>query len=186
MPLPTRPLRTGPSRFASGRRALQSLRARANTKRTRTQKIADWLISALGSNVFLTANLLWFAGWAVINLGWIPGVAPFDPFPFTRLTMVVSLEAILLSILVLAAQNRTSHVDQLRQEIDLQINLIAEEELTKLLSLVARIAERQGIDVTNDRELREMVSPTNVEKIERVLESELHEPQTFAHTKDSV
>jgi hypothetical protein len=89
------------------------------------------------------------------------------------LTTIVSLEAILLSIFVLMAQNRSARIDQLRQEFDLQINLIAESELTKLLSLVAKIAEKQGIDVASDRDLQEMLAPTNVEKIERVLERQL-------------
>jgi uncharacterized membrane protein len=159
----------GRSRFARSREALQSLKARADAKRTSSQRLADAMTSAFGSNVFLLVNLAWFTAWAVINLGFVPGVTPFDPFPFGLLTVIVSLEAILLSIFVLSAQRRSYQIDQLRQEIDLQINLIAEEELTKLLSLVAKIAQHQGIDLSTDDELLDMITPTNVENIERVL-----------------
>jgi uncharacterized membrane protein len=157
------------------RRLIRSLKARADAKRTRTQRLADWMTDAAGSNVFLAINAIWFLVWTVWNTNLIPGVKPFDAFPFGLLTMVVSLEAILLSIFVLMAQNRSARIDQLRQEIDLQVNLIAEDELTKLLCLVSKIAEKQGIDVAGDRDLQEMLAPTNVEKIERVLETQLHE-----------
>lgn len=139
------------------------------------QRMADWMTDAAGSNLFLVVNVVWFAVWIVWNTNLIPGVAPFDAFPFGLLTLIVSLEAILLSIFVLMAQNRSERIDQLRQEIDLQINLIAEDELTKLLCLVSKIAEKQGIDVAGDRDLQEMLAPTNVEKIERVLQTQLKE-----------
>jgi len=157
----------------TGRRMIHSLQARADAHRSGPQRVADWLTDAFGSNVFLLINAVWFAVWCVWNANVIPGLVPFDPFPFGLLTMIVSLEAILLSIFVLIAQNRSERVDQLRQEIDLQINLIAEDELTKLLCLVAKIAEKQGIDVASDAELQQMLTPTNVEKIERVLEGQL-------------
>ena len=158
---------------ATGRRMIHSLKARADAHRSGPQRVADWLTDAFGSNVFLLFNAIWFAVWCAWNANVIPGLTPFDPFPFGLLTMIVSLEAILLSIFVLIAQNRSERVDQLRQEIDLQINLIAEDELTKLLCLVAKIAEKQGIDVASDAELQQMLAPTNVEKIERVLEGQL-------------
>jgi uncharacterized membrane protein len=157
----------------TGRRMIHSLKARADAKRTGPQRLADWMSDAFGSNWFLVINVIWFAVWSVWNANLIPGLEPFDPFPFGLLTMIVSLEAILLSIFVLIAQNRAARVDQLRQEIDLQINMISEDELTKLLCLVAKIAEKQGIDVAGDHELQQMLTPTNVEKIERVLQGQL-------------
>jgi uncharacterized membrane protein len=154
---------------------IRSLKSRADAQRTTMQRMADWMTDAAGSHWFLVVNVVWFAVWMVWNANLIPGVTPFDAFPFGLLTMIVSLEAILLSIFVLMAQNRSERIDQLRQEIDLQINLIAEDELTKLLCLVSKIAEKQGIDVAGDRDLQEMLAPTNVEKIERVLQTQLKE-----------
>jgi uncharacterized membrane protein len=166
----------------TGRRMIHSLKARADAHRSGPQRLADWMTDAFGSNAFLLINAIWFAVWCVWNAHVIPGLEPFDPFPFGLLTMIVSLEAILLSIFVLIAQNRSERIDELRQEIDLQVNLIAEDELTKLLCLVAKIAEKQGIDVASDQELQQMLAPTNVEKIERVLEHQL----AHLKTKDAV
>jgi uncharacterized membrane protein len=150
---------------------LSALKARANAERTPGQRLADRMTEGFGSSAFLVFNTIWFIVW----IGWNALSIPrFDPFPFSMLTMVVSLEAIFLSIFVLIAQNRSAKIDELRAEVDLQVNLIAESELTKLLELVAKLAEKQGIDISNDKELREMITPTNLEKIEHDLEASLH------------
>ena len=115
-------------------------------------------------------NTIWFVVWIVWNA--LPAHSSIR-FPFSMLTMLVSLEAIFLSIFVLIAQNRSAKVDQLRAEIDLQVNTIAESELTKLLQLVAKIAEVQGIDGSGDNELADMIAPTNLEQIEKDLQSSL-------------
>jgi uncharacterized membrane protein len=159
------------------RRLFCSLKVRADAQRTAMQRMADWMTNAAGSTVFLIGNAAWFLIWTVWNTRLIPGLAPFDAFPFGLLTTILSIEAILLSIFVLMAQNRSARIDQLRQEFDLQINLIAESELTKVLCLVSKIAEKQGIDVAGDEDLQEMLAPTNVEKIERVLERQIEHPQ---------
>jgi len=169
----SKPARSSVPAKARSHHVIQALKARADAERTPGQRLADWMSDAFGSNAFLLINAICFAAWSAWNAGVIPGLEPFDPFPFGLLTMIVSLEAILLSIFVLIAQNRSERVDQLRQEIDLQINLIAESELTKLLALVARIAEKQGIDVAGDSELQDMLSPTNVENIEHVLQRQI-------------
>lgn len=152
---------------------VRSLKARLDEKRRRSERFADTMSAVFGSNLFLWLNVIVFAVWIAINTGAIPVIEPFDPYPFGFLTLAVSLEAIVLSIFVLIAQNRTERIDELRGEIDLQVNLIAEAELTKLLELVAKIAEKQGIDVSGDRDLDGMLSPTNVEKLEHVLEAQL-------------
>jgi uncharacterized membrane protein len=154
----------------SSRIELSALKARANAERTPGQRLADRMTEGFGSSAFLIFNTMWFVVWIVWNALPVPR---FDPFPFSMLTMVVSLEAIFLSIFVLIAQNRSAKVDELRAEVDLQVNMIAESELTKLLQLVAKLAEKHGIDVAGDAELREMIAPTNLEKIERDLERSL-------------
>jgi uncharacterized membrane protein len=154
----------------SPRYELSALKARANAERTPGQRLADRMTEGFGSSAFLIFNTIWFIVWIVWNTLPVPR---FDPFPFGMLTMVVSLEAIFLSIFVLIAQNRSAKIDELRAEVDLQVNMIAESELTKLLQLVAKLAEKQGIDVSNDAELREMIAPTNLKQIERDLEAAL-------------
>jgi len=118
-------------------------------------------------------NVVWFVVWITINVGLIPGVEPFDPFPFGFLTMVVSLEAIALAIIVLMSQNRSAKILDLREEVDLQVNLLTEQEITKLLQIVALLAEKQGIDLSRDSALQEMLRPSDTEKIEKEMEKEV-------------
>lgn len=151
----------------------QSLKARANVKRTRSERLADQMTSGFGSMPFLIANAVWFAAWMVVNLGWIGGVQPFDPFPFGLLTMIVSLEAIVLAIVVLISQNRAERIADLREEVALQVEEISEREITKVLALVVQLLQQQGIDVSEDEELRAMLQMTDTEGLTKQLEQEV-------------
>ena len=151
----------------------RSLKGRADAKRTFAEVVADKLTIAFGSMVFLVVNVIWFVVWIVINVGLIPGVEPFDPFPFGFLTMVVSLEAIALAIIVLISQNRAAKIADLREEVDLHIDMLAEAELTKLLQLVTRLAEQQGINLSDDSELQEMLEPSDTEQLQQALEDDI-------------
>lgn len=151
------------------RQIIHSLKMRADENRSLAEKMADVATRAFGSMTFLIANVLFFAAWLVINTGILPGVEPFDPFPFGLLTTIVSLEAIILAIFVLISQNRAEKVADLRQEVDLQVDRIAEQELTKLLHMVSMLLEKHGIDVSDDDDLQAMLGPTNVEELEQAL-----------------
>lgn len=155
------------------RKLIKTFKAKANAKRTPAEKFADWLTARFGSVLFLSLNALWFAVWIGINTGLVPGVEPFDPFPFGLLTMVVSLEAIFLAIIVLISQNREARVAELREEIELQIDTITETEMTKLINLVVKLMEKQGINVDDDPQLKQMLRPIDNEALERNLEEEL-------------
>lgn len=154
------------------RHVIKSFKAKADAKRSGAEKFADWLTTRFGSVTFLGLNAAWFAFWISWNTNLIPGLEAFDPFPFGLLTMVVSLEAIFLAIIVLISQNREARVNELREEVDLQINTVAEEEVTKLLKLVVMLCEKQGIKLEEDPELRRLMRMSN-DKIERDLEKEL-------------
>ncbi|MBP6789138.1 MAG: DUF1003 domain-containing protein, partial [Candidatus Promineofilum sp.] len=152
---------------------IKSVKGRADQRRRLSERVADALTLGFSSMIFLILNVVWFIVWIVINVGLIPGIEPFDPFPFGFLTMVVSLEAIALAIIVLMSQNRASKIADLREEVDLEIDRLAEAELTKVLQLVVMLAEKQGIDLSGDQEVREMVQPSDHEKIEQALEQEV-------------
>jgi uncharacterized membrane protein len=117
--------------------------------------------------------VVWFSLWILWNTGLLPGVEPFDPFPFGLLTMIVSLEAIFLSIFVLMAQRRESSIAELREEITLQVLMRAEEEVTKTLQLVAGLYQRLGHKLAEDPELAEMMKPIDADAIERSLTSQI-------------
>jgi uncharacterized membrane protein len=160
------------SKVERRRQFYRSFEAQALKNRSLVTRIADDLTSIFGSTPFLIINFLWFAVWIIINLGLVPSIVPFDPYPFGFLTMVVSLEAIFLSIVILVSQNRSSYVDTIREELHLQINLIAEEEITKSLKLLAEIREKMGI-TTEDPELNEMVQRINTGYIEKALVNQI-------------
>ena len=155
------------------RKLFKSIKAKADAQRTVMEKMADSMTSAFGSSTFLWANVAFFAVWLLINTGKVSAVAIFDPFPFVLLTTIVSIEAIILAIFVLVSQNRTAKVDDLRNETHLQLNLISEREVTKLIKMMALLLEKQGIDLSQDPELHKMIRPVSEEEIERMLEREI-------------
>lgn len=154
------------------RLVVQSYRAKANAKRTWSDKFADKLTFRFGSVVFLGLNAAWFLTWIVLNTNIIPGVEPFDPFPFGLLTMIVSLEAIFLAIIVLISQNRDAKVAELREEIDLQVNSIAETEVSKVIEMLAILLAKQGVKL-DDPDVADMTRPICNQDIERILEKQL-------------
>jgi uncharacterized membrane protein len=154
-------------------RRVQSFQAKANAQRTKGARFADWMTSRFGSMWFFSANAFFFIGWMIWNTGWVPEIIPFDPYPFTFLTMIVSLEAIFLSIIVLISQNRAAHIADVREEIDLQLDVITEEEVTKVMELVVYLAKHQGYAVDKDKTLPKMLKQLDVNKISQLLEKQL-------------
>ena len=157
-------------------KVIQSIETRLNERRNFSEKFADGLVRWFGSINFIILNLVIFLLWIAWNLDLIPGVKPFDPFPFILLTMVVSLEAIFLSVFVLLSQNRESRISDLREEIDLQINMIAEQEITKVIHLLAYLMRHLNVPYEKDPELKNMMKPLDTEEIRRQLEKELNLP----------
>ena len=133
------------------RRAARNINLEMEIRSTTVEKIADVIAAFSGSIQFLVLNALWFLGWIVWNS--IPGIPHFDPYPFGFLTMVVSLEAIFLSIFVLVSQNRQAAKDRLRADAEYEVNLKAELEITQLHEkmdflteeLLARIPKRDRV-----------------------------------------
>lgn len=156
-----------------GQKIIQSLKDKHYEKRNRAERVADGMTRIFGRMWFVLFNLFWVVIWSVVNLHLIPGVDPFDPFPFGFLPVLLSLEAIVLAIFVLISQNRAAKIADLRAEIDLQVNIATERELTKLMKIVSAIAEKQGIDLSQDEELRTMLEPMPMSKIEDALEAQV-------------
>ena len=154
--------------------AIGAIKAQHAAYRSPLERFVDRLNSVAGSTPFLMVHVVWFAIWILWNTGLL-GLRKFDPYPFGFLTMVVSLEAIFLSIFVLMAQGRESHIAELREEITLQVNLRMEEEVTKTLQLVAGLYTRLGHRIGDDPELRAMLQPLDAEEIERDLTDQIRE-----------
>ena len=148
-------------------------------ERTPAEQFSDWITATAASGPVLIAHVVWFAGWLVINLGWVPGVRPFDPFPFSFLTMAVSLEAIFLALFVLASQNRLGRQAEKRGHLDLQIDLLAEREMTVVLQLLQDIATHLQVKETVTQEqIRDLIKKTDIHRLtERMDELAGDQPQ---------
>lgn len=152
-------------------RAFGAVKAQHAMRRTRAQMLADALIRIACTPTFLALHLVWFAAWVAANSG-LAG-APFDPFPFGLLTLVLSMEAIVLTIFVLISQGRESAIAELREELTLQVNLRIEEEVTKTLQLVTGLYGRLGLTLGDDDQLRGMLQPLDAREIEAELMREM-------------
>jgi uncharacterized membrane protein len=113
---------------------------------------------------FVYFHVIWFGIWIVVNLG-VFGNQPFDPFPFGLLTMIVSLEAIFLATFVLISQNRLSVEADRRADLDLQIDLLAEYELTRILRMLDAIQDKLGIENDSDKELTDLEKRVHPEDV---------------------
>lgn len=151
---------------------IRSFEAKALKKRSPSVRFADSLTSFFGNIIFLVINAVIFAFWILINTGKIPVIPIFDPYPFSMLTTAVSLEAIVLTLIVLISQNRQSFISSLREEMDIQVNLMAEREITKILKLMNELLKANGIKV-DDAELEDMLKEVDASYIQRRLEKQL-------------
>ncbi len=149
--------------------ALQDRRRTEERKASTQEKIAEVITRFTGSMAFVYIHLVGFGLWIVLNAGFIPGFKPWDP-TFVILATEASVEAIFLSTFVLISQNRAAALADKRADLDLQINLLSEHEITKLLSVAIAIATKSGVSLAQRDELSELerdVAPEAVlDKIE--------------------
>jgi uncharacterized membrane protein len=172
-------------RITERRRASGAFRATANRHRSFIERVADGMSSVMGSIPFLFFHVILFAGWLSFNLGLLPFVKPFDPVPFGLLTMLMTLEQSLLTIFIIMSQNRSSQTTDLRTEINLQVNMIAEEEISKTLQMLRLIGEHLEIkEIMLDPEVKIMEQPLDHAGMEKETQDELDSaPAARRHTE---
>jgi uncharacterized membrane protein len=147
---------------------IADLDAKSSAHRSALDRLSDRVSDFASSTSFLLIHVVWFAGWVALNT-----LAPnaVDPYPFTFLTFLVSLEAIFLTSFVLISQNHLEAQAHRRAALDLQINLLAEREMTSVLRTVSAIAAHLGLaSECNDAELNELVEETDVEAVAKTVE----------------
>jgi uncharacterized membrane protein len=143
-------------------------------QRTWTQKLGDAIAEFMGTMIFVICHMVGLIIWFIVNAGAIPGLKPFDPYPYTLLTFIVSLEGVLVAVFVLMRQNRMSRRADQRDHLNLQIDLLSEKEITKMLELQRLICQRLEIAV-NDAEVDELSTSTAVEELAQELDKKLPE-----------
>jgi len=144
--------------------------------RSTAEQVSDWIACTAGSGPILILHVMWFGAWVTLNAGVIPGVRPLDPFPFPFLTMTVSLEAIFLALFVLASQNRLARQADKRSHLDLQVDLLAEREMTAVLQLLQDIARHHNVQTTvTSEQLQDLIKKTDLQRLTTRMD-ELAEP----------
>jgi uncharacterized membrane protein len=196
---PHTPMGTPPDGSPNGRAAASPLLARNveavaqleaadRARQTTAERFSDSIARMAGTGWFAGLHVLWFTMWIAWNSGFLPGVRPIDPFPFSFLTLVVSLEAIFLTLFVLISQNNLTRLSERRAHLDLQVNLLAEQESTKTVALLERIAQKLDIPLPSDS--GELSAPTDIREVvntlDRVLPSDAcaADPQTQEGSTD--
>ena len=155
-------------------RAIADLEERALHQRGAATRVSDAISRATGSGPFALFHVIGLSAWFVLNARIVPGLEPFDPFPFNFLTLVVSLEAIFLSVFVLMSQNHMNRQAEKRAHLDLQVNMLAEQELTAILRMVQGLCKKHGVEVLmREDQLEELVKETDVHKLAAALEDRL-------------
>lgn len=154
-------------------RAMQRLEELSVAHRSLADRVAALVAKFCGSITFVWIHAALFAAWIAWNA--IPGLPHFDPYPFTFLTLCVSLEAIFLASFILIQQNYEMRITERRNQLDLQINLLAEQENTKILQLLDRMAQKMGLYDQDDPEIEVLEQATRPETLARQIEDAIRE-----------
>jgi uncharacterized membrane protein len=154
-------------------RAMHRLEQLSSQKRSVADRIAEFVATFCGSITFVWIHVVLFALW----IGWnvLPGLPHFDPYPFTFLTLCVSLEAIFLSSFILISQNYEMRISDRRNQLDLQINLLSEQENTKMLQMLDAIARKLGVTHEDDPEIDALEQATRPATLARQIDKTFRE-----------
>jgi uncharacterized membrane protein len=154
--------------------AIDEYRREAEESRSFRDRVADTVTRFSGSIPFIYFHVAWFGVWVLLNLE-IGGFPAFDPFPFGLLTTIVSLEAIFLSTFVLVSQNRQAAIAERRAELDLQFDLLAEYEVTRILKLVDAMAKKMDLDAPDKEDIKELKKDVKPEVVLQELDNKVEE-----------
>jgi uncharacterized membrane protein len=156
--------------------AIAKLEEEALARRTGPERTSDAIVKSIGSTPFLLLHVLLVAIWSTVNLNLIPGVRAFDPFPFGILALLLAAESVFLTIFVLISQNRMSREAERRSHLDLQVGMLAEQELTVMLQMLQKLCQHAGVDVdSSTQQVEEFSETTDVQKLASELKHKLPE-----------
>jgi|SRR5581483_2343879 len=166
---------TTPSAIRRNISTISAIEHQALEGRTSGERFGDAVARTAGKIWFAGLHVLWFGFWVAWNSRVIPGTHVYDPYPFPFLTLLTSLESIFLALFILMSQNRASRHADAREHLNLQIDMLAEQEATKILELLQSLCRHHGLPDSADAELRELKSRTEPENLLRELRENLPE-----------
>ena len=151
-------------------KTILQLEATAKDNQTTSERMSEKIANFCGSMTFVWIHIMGFGGWILANS--LPSINHFDAFPFTFLTLVVSLEAIFLSTFILISQNQETRLSERRNHLDLQINLLTEQENTKMLQMLKKISEKLNVEIEDDPTVQILEQATRPEKlVEQIMQA---------------
>ena len=155
-------------------RAIVELERRSRREQTRSERVSDAISRFAGSLGFVAVHLACFVGWALWN-ALAPEPLRFDPYPYGLLTFIVSMEGVLIATFVLITQNRMTLQSNQRDRLNLQVDLLAEQEMTLMLRMLRRISEHLGVteEDTEIAKAEQLQEETNLFELMQRLEREL-------------
>lgn len=156
--------------IAENVKCIAELDASIRSTESASDRIASYISRFCGSMPFVWVHVVFFAGWILLNTLALP--RPFDPYPFTFLTLVVSLEAIFLSTFIMIAENRQERISERRSLLDLQINILAEQEGTKTLQILEAIARKLEVETSDDPEIGVLEKATKPEWLAKQIDQQ--------------
>jgi uncharacterized membrane protein len=155
--------------------AILALEHEALAARSRSERISDAIAGHAGRMWFLVMHAIWFAAWIVFNSRIVRGFPVIDPFPYQFLTFVTSLESIFLSLFILMSENRSNKQAEARSHLDLQINLLSEQESTKMLQMLELLCNHHKLAMPHDPELEQLKATTEPARLLKELQANLPE-----------
>ncbi len=142
--------------------------------RTPTERSGDLIGGFAGSFSFVAVEILFIGSWIIINSGLVPGIKPFDKFPFILLQLILSIESLLLLTFILIRENRLRRQEQLRDELHFQVNLLADRKASEILQVLLRISEHLGLEeLASDEEREQLSHATHLETLKEELDKNL-------------
>jgi uncharacterized membrane protein len=157
-------------------RTICDLEKAALAKRSLSARIGDVIANQAGKMWFIILHLIWFAIWIALNAQ-SRVTATFDPFPYSLLTTIVSLESIFLSLFILMSQNRSGLQADQRNHLDLQINLLSEDENTKMIQMLQALCKHHKLPIGGDPEIIAMARRTELQNVLAELKDNLPSEQ---------
>jgi uncharacterized membrane protein len=147
-----------------------ALDAAEEGKATITDRVARAITAFSGSMTFVSINIVAIGAWVGFNVA-LPEPRRFDPFPFSLLTLILSVEAIFLAIFILITQNRDARITEKRAQLDLQLNVLSEQENTKMLLILEQIANAVGARISEEWVVRALTQDTRPEALSQQIDA---------------
>lgn len=152
---------------------IAAMEERSLAERTHVERISEWVVQRVGSLRFVAAHVAWVGVWIAMNMGAVPSIRPFDPFPFGILALMLAGEAVFIGIFVLISQNRMARDANRRAHLTLQISILAERETTEILRILSNLTRAKGEAARSKAHLERLAKRTHLKSLAREIEEKV-------------